>query len=127
MKKQENIYSQHSENNDWSNKLQFYADEIIILKNRLSEIASKNNKKEVLAEVEHFQNQFIVQKNNIDEISHTIKINENELEHEVNKNQVAVDHRTMPYHSAEKESVEYFEKNFNDLRTEFKNFASKHL
>ena len=127
MKKEENIYKQHSENNEWSNKLKFYADEISILKNRLSEIVSKNNKKEVLAQVEHFQNQFIVQKNNIDEISHTIKINENELEHEVNKNPVAVDHRTMPYHSTEKESVESFEKNFNELRTEFKTFASKYL
>jgi hypothetical protein len=36
-----------------------------------------------------------------------------------------VDHREMPSHSAEKESMDAFEKNFNELRTEFKTFAAK--
>ena len=125
MKKQEKIYTQHAEHNEWLSKLKFYEDEISILKNRLGEIVSKNNQKEVLALVEHFQNQLIVQQNNIDEISHTIKVDEDALENEVIKNPVAVDHRHVEYHSGEKEAVESFEKNFNDLRSEFKTFAAK--
>ena len=66
-----------------------------------------------------------ISKNNIDEISHTIKLDESAIEKEVNKNPVAVDHREMPSHSKEKEAVDAFEKNFNELRAEFKTFAAK--
>jgi hypothetical protein len=121
----EKIYTQHADHTEWLSKLKFYTDEISILKGRLEEIASKNNKQDVLAQVEHFQNQLIVQKNNIDEISHTIKLDESSIEKEVNKNPVAVDHREMPSHSKQKEAVDAFEKNFNELRTEFKIFAAK--
>ena len=125
MKTGEKIYTQHADHTEWLNKMKFYNDEIVILKNRLAEIANKNNQKEVLAQVEHFQNQFIIQKNNIDEISHTIHVDEDIIEKEITKNEVAVDHREMPSHSGEKNTVETFEKNFNELRTEFKTFASK--
>jgi len=125
MKTGEKIYTQHADHIEWLSKMKFYKDEIVILKNRLAEIASKNNHKDVLANVEHFQNQFIIQKNNIDEISHSIHVNEDAIEKEINSNDVAVDHRDMPSQSGEKNSVESFEKNFNELRTEFKTFASK--
>ena len=121
----EKIYTQHADHTEWLSKLKFYTDEISILKGRLEEITSKNNQQNVLAQVEHFQNQLIVQKNNIVEISHTIKLYESAIEKEVNKNPVAVDHREMPSHSKQKEAVDAFEKNFNELRTEFKIFAAK--
>jgi hypothetical protein len=125
MKTQEGIYSQHAENSDWMSKLKFYDDEILVLKNRLGEIASKNTDKEVLAQVEHFQNQLIIQKNNTDEISHIVKMNEEALQKEIKENPTAVDHRKVEYHSKEKAAVESFEKNFNEIRSEFKTFASK--
>ncbi len=125
MKTEEKIYAQHAEHTEWISKLKFYNDEISIIKNRLGEIASKNNQKDVLAQVEHFQNQLIVQKNNIDEISHSIKMDEEALQKEVNKNPIATDHRKMEFHTKEKNDVESFEKIFNELRTEFKSFAAK--
>ena len=125
MKTGEKIYTQHADHTEWLSKMKFYTDEISILKNRLEEIASKNNQTEVLAQVEHFQNQFIIQKNNIDEISHTIKVDEDTIQKEVKKNPIAIDHREMPSHSGEKNAVEAFEKNFNELRAEFKTFAAK--
>ncbi len=125
MKTGEKIYTQHEEHTEWMNKLKFYADDITVMKGRLSEIAAKNSHQDVLAQVEHFQNQFIVQKNNIDEISHTIKLDESAIEKEINKNPVAVDHREMPSHAGEREAMNAFEKNFNELRAEFKAFAAK--
>ena len=103
MENKKQIYEQHAENSDWINRLEFYKEEIEILKERLAEIANKNSSKLVLSEVEHFQNQFIVQRNNIDEIGHLIKLNENLLIASVNKNAIAVDHRSLPYHKEEKE------------------------
>ena len=125
MKTGEKLYTQHADHTEWMSKLKFYADEITLMKGRLGELASKNNQSDVLAQVEHFQNQLIVQKNNIDELAHTIKVDESSLEKEVNKNPVAVDHREMPSHSKEKEAVDAFEKNFNELRAEFKTFTAK--
>lgn len=125
MKEQERIYAQHSENVEWSNKLKFYKDEIEVLRTRLGEIASKNNNQEVLKQVEHFQNQFIIQRDNIDKISHEVKMNEEQLIKEIKTNPVAVDRRKVEYHNTEKNLVEGFEKNMNAIRDEFKRFASQ--
>lgn len=125
MNQKESIYKQHEENTEWMSKLNFYKDEIEILKGRLEEITSKNNAQEVLSQVEHFQNQWIIQRNNIDEISHQVKANEALLLEEINSNPVAVDHRKVEYHAQEQELVNSFEKNFNDLRQEFNTFSAK--
>lgn len=125
MSQKESIYKQHEENTEWMSKLDFYKDEIAILKGRLEEITTKNNAPEVLSQVEHFQNQWIIQRNNIDEISHQVKANEASLLKEINSNPVAVDHRKTEYHAQEQELVNSFEKNFNDLRQEFNAFSAK--
>lgn len=119
------IYDQHSENAEWVQKLDFYKVQVGSLQRRLEEISEKNSASDVLAEVEHFQNQFIVQRNNIDEIRHMVNENERELVAEINSNPVAVDHRKVEYHSKEKEAVDSFEKVFNDLHDDFIRFAAK--
>jgi hypothetical protein len=45
MKTGEKIYTQHADHTEWLSKMKFYTDVITILKNRLGEIASKNNRK----------------------------------------------------------------------------------
>jgi hypothetical protein len=78
-----------------------------------------------LAKVEHFQNQFIIQRNNIDELSHAIKVNEDQLIREIQKNEVASDHRSVDYHQEESDFLHYFESNFATLRAEFNHLISK--
>jgi len=92
------IETLHSEHREWLNKLQFYKDDIEVLKHRIEEIASKNTKTEILAHVEHFQNQFIIQRNKIDEFNHEIKQHENEIEREITKNEVAINRRSLEDH-----------------------------
>lgn len=127
METKENIYKQHEENTDWTSRLNFYKDDVKIMTGRLEEVVTKNNSKEVLAELEHFQNQLIIQRNNIDEILHSVKINEEKLQAEINSNPVAADHKRTEYHATEKDLVDSFEKNFNDLRGEFNEFVAKWL
>ncbi len=121
------IYTQHSENSEWMNKLFFYKDEIAIMQKRLEEIAKANTVKEATVQVEHFQNQLIIQKNNIDMIKHEIKQCEQALEKNIDANPVAVDHRKTSDHVKEREEVEAFEKNFNELRKELNTFLAKWL
>jgi hypothetical protein len=119
------IIDQHLENQDWLKRLDFYKEEIVILKERLDEVTSKNNASDFLKDVEHFQNQFIVQRNNIDELAHAIKMNETKLVKEVHTNPIAVDHRKVESHEAEADFIGYFEKNFAQLRGEYNQFLTK--
>ena len=121
------IYNQHSEHTEWLNKLAFYKDEIGIIQNRLEEVGSKNTGKDVMLEVEHFQNQLMIQEENIHKISHHISRDEKQVEKNIMENPIASDHRKTEDHSEERAMVESFEKNFNELRTDFKTFLSKRL
>ena len=114
----------HTEHKEWLGKLDFYKDEILIMRKRLEEIASKNTSKEILAQVEHFQNQLIVQRENIDELRHAIKDHENYLENRVTENPTASDQRHVHDHPKMRGDVAGFEKNFNELRQEFSRFLS---
>jgi hypothetical protein len=121
------IYSQHHDHTGWLNKLTFYNDEIVVMQKRLEEVNSKNTSVEVRKSVEHFQNQLIIQKNNSDDLCHHIRREEKELLGNIKKNPVAVDHRKTEDHTEERDMLESFEKNFNELRTEFNTFLSKTL
>jgi hypothetical protein len=113
------LYELHAEHREWLNKLAFYADEIKYMTSRLAEVTVKNTAKEVLAQSEHFQNQFIIQNNHIDNLRHEIKMQEKTITGSINNNPVAVDHRKMNDHVDERNAVEQFEKIFNELRREF--------
>ncbi len=64
---------------DWARKLQFYKEEIPFLKKRLEEIASKNTSEDVLKQVEHFENEFIIMNNNLDELLHDVNLKQDAL------------------------------------------------
>jgi uncharacterized membrane protein YgaE (UPF0421/DUF939 family) len=119
------IYDQHLENQDWLKRLDFYKEDLSILRERLVEVTSKNNHVDFLKSVEHFQNQFIIQRNHIDELAHQIKVNENILVAQIEDNPIAVDHRKVESHDAEAEFMGFFEKNFAELRAEFNVFLAK--
>lgn len=119
------IYTQHEENVDFLKRLAFYKEEIQILTGRLEEVANKNTAPDCLMLVERFQNQLIIQKNNIDEIRHAVKQDENRLEAEILENETAVDRRSVEYHEKERELVDGFENNFNQLRQEMNGFFTK--
>jgi hypothetical protein len=119
------IFEMHQEHAEWLNKLSFYKDELSIMKNRLAEIAQKNTSGDVLAQVEHFQNQFIVQAEQLDIVKHNINEHEEYLQQRLNENQVAADRQSSSDSPQIRESVESFERIFNGLRQEFNQFLSK--
>lgn len=125
METKKNIYQLHEEHKIWLNKLLFYKDEVAIMQNRIAEIAKRNNSKEVLAFVEHFQNQLIIQKEQIDILSHDVRKHESDLEQAAKKNPTAVDHERLPDHKIEKDKIERFEKIIEDLRKELIHFLAK--
>lgn len=125
--KTEKIYKQHEDNKEWANSLSFYKHEIKIMENRLGEIVMKNTSKDALAQVEHFQNQLIIQKDHSDRINHDININNDVISAEIEKNPTAIDHRSMPDHESLRNRIITFETGFNSLKKELNIFLSKYL
>ncbi len=125
MNTKENIFDAHAEHVEWTNKLAFYKDELKVLEHRLEEIATKNTHTDVLSQVEKYQNQFIVQRENIDQIEHIINLEEDKIAKEVNSNPVAVDHRKIETHPGIHDVVNTFELSFSQLRVDFNKFLAK--
>lgn len=123
--KTEKVYTQHEENKQWVNSLLFYKDEVKIMNSRIAEIASKNTSKDVLAQVEHFQNQLLIQNNQIDNLKHAINVDNDTIGKEIKKNAVAIEHRSIADHVTIRENMADFEKIFNLLKTELNTFLSK--
>lgn len=57
---------------EWLSTLEFHEKDLAILKKLLAEVVNKNTQRDSNANAEHFQNQFIIQQNNIDELKHII-------------------------------------------------------
>jgi hypothetical protein len=109
------------------NQLNFFEDELKIFKHRLEEIAKANNKAEVLKMVEHFQNAFIIQKNEIDVLKHTIRLAEQELVAYIDKNPEVADKRKKEDDAVIREKMARFEKLFRQMKEEFVNFVARVL
>ena len=69
----------HFEHTQWKRELLFWVDELKFFNQELGEIVSKWTDKDVLAQLEHFQNQFIRQSEVIDTLLHDIRIHEDDM------------------------------------------------
>ena len=125
METKKTIYELHEEHKTWLNKLLFYKDELKIMTDRIMEVAEKNTSDEVRSLVDHFQNQLIIQKEQIDILNHDIKSHESYLEAAVQKNPNAVDHEKFSDNKKQRENIAVFEKLFKELREELIDFLSK--
>jgi hypothetical protein len=117
----------HFEHERWSKQLDFCTDELSIYKNRLAEIASRYTDNEVLAKSEHFQNQFILQQEVIDTLSHDINLHEEALVKEAKENMTAVDRRFFNDHGGLRDKMETFVKLFNELKNDYMRYLSKYM
>ena len=105
--------------------LDFYKQEITILKKRLEEIAADNTGQEAAERVEYFQNQFLIQNNNIDELKHGIHENIQNLEDQIRQSGAYVKVNTVGENLELYDQYISLEKVINEVRHEFNRFASK--
>ena len=109
------------------NILDFYASDIKFLEKLLTEVLEKNSNHEVKTEAEHFQNQFIIQQKNIDEIKSKILINKHEAAMEAKVHAGKVDERLVTDINQIKHEANQTEKTIEEIRTAFKKFVAKWL
>lgn len=109
---------------DWVRTLDFYRQEISILKKRLTELASRNTGKDVMPQVEHYENQWKVQIDNIDRLEHEISQNAMEIGRQAKESSAGyIEKELAVQHTDLSHKVERQEEMVNQLRREFNRFA----
>jgi hypothetical protein len=117
----------HFEHEIWRRELFFWKDELIIFNNRLSELVTRWTKKEVLKQLEHFQNEFILHGGVIEDLLEEIEIHEARM-----AGQDLISHDTMDTvmvkkHMEFRKKMEAQEGIYADLKKDFFRFLTKYL
>lgn len=115
----------HAEHREWLNKIDFYYDDLKIMRHRLEEVAARNTDKSLMAQVEHYQNQFVIQRNELDEMKHVINQSETSIAENVAQNGTAVNRRSVADDQSMRERMSQFDKLFLQLRVELMSFLAK--
>lgn len=114
-----------TDHHQWLSTIDFYDNELDILEKRLAEIISKNTGTDAMAGAEHFQNQFIIQRNNIDELRHSIREHDHHTAEDAYIHAGHIHSELVQEHKAVKDSFESFQKVVNELRVEFNDYLRK--
>lgn len=109
------------ENKTWSRLLEFFKQENTFFKNRLAEVVDQNMDKAFLALAEQFQNKFIIKDEYIDELRHDISTQGNNL---MMEDKTLVDDKLIKRQEKLRNEMEYFEKDFIQLKNEFNKYLS---
>jgi hypothetical protein len=125
MHTKEQLMEMKSEHDEWQNKIRFYRDEIKQFNHHLGKVAQPGAPRELMASVEHFQNQFIRQSEVLDIIRHEFKQHENLIESLESDKQTEPNEGIQKIHSVQREKLDQFEKIFHELRGEFNIFLNK--
>lgn len=115
----------HFEHGVWINSMKFYYDEVKTFENRLAELIERNTKTEVTAQIEHFQNQFIRQKEVAEEIISKCRDHDKFLANQSKDHPIAIDHVLFADHTKLRDEVETYEKIYRELKGEFMTFLTK--
>jgi len=109
----------------WLKSLSFYKDEIRVMRVRLTEVATKNSSFEARQGIEHYENQFIVQLETIDELTHSINQYAGDVAKDVQLHAGHINELLVGEYENLEERYQSFEKNFNVLRQDFKGYLAK--
>lgn len=122
--KTKHINELHFENILWTKELEFYQDELMVFNKRLVEVSGMYTNKDVLARLEHFQNQFILQNEVADILLHDLKGHEQFLADNAIESPVAIDRKSFSDHPVMRERMDTFIKLYRELRNEYMQFLS---
>ncbi|MFA6059123.1 MAG: hypothetical protein WC756_13045 [Taibaiella sp.] len=119
-----NIRHWQSKHNDWLRALNFYKGEIKILNDRLTEISGKYTSKEIATQVEHFQNQFVLHRDNEEKLEHSIRHNLEQIARDAEAKTGFVSNNLLEQLQQNQQEFLSEEQHVNQLRHEFNAFCS---
>lgn len=119
------LNSLHHQATDWLRETEFYKQELAILQTRLEEVAAKNTAQEVLAQVEHFQNKFILNREQQDTLIHDLRKEASNLEEKIKGLLEHTNEKFTDVNEGMQNRMKTYATAFADLRFEFNSFVSK--
>ncbi|MFO7673498.1 MAG: hypothetical protein R6V74_07315 [Lutibacter sp.] len=117
----------HFEHKQWRRELLFWEDELKSLQNRLNELVLRWTDKEVLAQLEHYQNQFIIQENAIDELEDHINLHETNISEQLKKGKDLLDLQMVKKHIEFRNHMDTQRNLYSELKSNFFRFLSKYM
>jgi hypothetical protein len=109
----------------WKHELSSFKHEIRLFEHRLESMSTKNLPKDLLAQIEHFQNSFICQKEVIDKLRHDLPDSRHKVEN--------IFKHLYPFHEGDKgldaqgmlgERMDIFRRIYNEVREDFRKFEA---
>ena len=119
------VFSLHKEYNESISELNFYKREINTFQQRLAQLAIQSEPVEVRANLEQIQNQFILEKEVVDELIHKLHDSEKQLAGFVKEvSGLGLENMNMDNRPNLREDMHTFRKIYFDLKSRFKKFAA---
>jgi len=116
----------HFEHKQWKRELDFWEDELKSFKNRLGELVEMYDNKEVLEKLEHYQNEFILHGNVIEDLKEAIEEHEANIAGHSKMGMASLDVQMVKKHIAFREKMQEQRQIYADLKKEFFQFLTKY-
>jgi hypothetical protein len=110
---------------DWKRELEFFKIEIAYLRKRLEEVASKNTSKDVLIEIEHYENKFRIMGIHVDELSHDVNLKNEALLKEASEKPNYINVKMVESDENLIELMNDTSSDFHNTKKEYYKFLSK--
>lgn len=123
---QADVENLHFEHTLWRNQLDFVADELKIFEKRLGKLVLTLRDREMLARLEHYQNQFIRQKEVLDQLQHDIKVHEQQIGIMLQNGKVPQD-TDVSRHQKVGAEMKIYQKIYGELKEDFFRFMAENL
>ena len=117
----------HFEHENWRSELFFWKDEMRSFKNRLEELVTRWTDKKVLAQLEHYQNEFILHEGRIDEFLERIEKHEHLMAGKSKEGEISMDLIMVKNHKEFRTEMQLQRNLFSDLKKEFFTFLTHYM
>ena len=123
------IEMNHVELLEWLKALDFYKNELRFWRKHLSHVVVSNTNKDILREAEHFQNQVIIQVDQIVLLHHDVKQFENKLDQEFESVSKGgkFSQQIVDVEASLRERMKTFEHIYVDLKHDYYSFLRKYM
>lgn len=117
----------HFEHQQWKGELDFWRDELKSFNNRLSELVTRWTDKDVLAQLEHFQNEFILHGGVIENLLETIEEHEMRIAQQSKTRTDVLDTLLTKKHIEFRDRIETQRDIYSELKKKFFRFLEKYM
>ena len=117
----------HFEHETWVSELKFWMDEISSFENRLAELVTRYTRKDMLQQLEHYQNEFILQRKRVSEMLEDIEQHEARIAGQSYAQHEVLDVPMVKKHRIFRTSMDTHREIYQELKKDFFRFLSEYF